>query len=62
MNLYDKLQKQALDLHIDLGKFANGNHAAGTRVRKQLAEIKRTCQAMRNEVQDTRIARKSLKQ
>lgn len=58
---YEELKKQVDDLDNDLIKFGNGNHAAGTRVRKQLATIKRTCQAMRNSIQEQRSERKKLK-
>lgn len=46
---------------LQVEKFNKGNQAAGTRVRKYLADIKRACQAMRNEVQDIRMERKTMK-
>ena len=59
MELYEQIKKQVADLDGDITKLANGNHAAGTRLRKQLANIKRTCQGMRNHVQEIRRGRKA---
>lgn len=58
MSNYEELKKKVEELNPDLIKFDLGNNTAGTRVRKQLADIKRTCQKMRDEVQATRTVRK----
>lgn len=49
----------SLEFATDVDKFSKGNNAAGTRVRKHLADLKRAAQAMRNEVQEIRAARKA---
>lgn len=38
-------------------KFEAGNNAAGTRARKALMEIKRTCDARRKEIQERKTAK-----
>ncbi len=44
----------------DLEKFyVKGQNSAGTRIRKQLAELKRKAQEIRNEIQSIRNERKS---
>ena len=40
-------------------KFENGNGAAGTRARKALQEITKAAKERRNEIPDTKRARKS---
>lgn len=48
----------SLKLQSDIQKFNEGNHTAGTRIRKKMAEIKRICQGIRDEVQKIRAERK----
>ena len=54
MKNYEKLKSQLAMMESDTQKFFNGNNAAGTRVRKALQEIKKTCNDMRTEVQEIR--------
>ena len=42
-------------------KFEGGNNAAGTRARKALAELGKAVKARRNEITDTKNARKEAK-
>jgi hypothetical protein len=42
----------------DYNKFAQGNNAAGTRVRKSLMEIKKYADLMRKEIQEEKDKRK----
>jgi hypothetical protein len=42
-------------------KFEGGNNAAGTRARKALAEISKLVKARRNEITETKNARKEAK-
>lgn len=59
MQKYENLKQLVAAMETDVQKFYNGNNAAGTRVRKHLQEIKRACQAMRDEVQEIRKSRKN---
>lgn len=58
MQKYEDLKQLVASMEADVQKFYNGNNAAGTRVRKQLQDVKKACQAMRNEVQEIRKGRK----
>jgi len=58
MQKYEALKNVVAAMEEDVAKFYNGNNAAGTRVRKQLQDVKRACQDMRNEVQEIRAGRK----
>lgn len=58
MEKYEALGKIVADMKEDVEKFYGGNNAAGTRIRKQLQDLKRACQAMRDEVQEVRKSRK----
>jgi hypothetical protein len=42
-------------------KFEKGNNAAGTRARKALAEVSKLIKARRNEITETKNARKEAK-
>ena len=59
MEKYNALKTITSNMEADVQKFYNGNNAAGTRVRKHLATLKRAAQDMRNEVQEIRTQRKS---
>lgn len=59
MQKYENLKQLVASMETDVQKFYNGNNAAGTRVRKHLQEVKRACQAMRDEVQEIRKSRKN---
>jgi archaellum component FlaC len=59
MKGYHELKALLEAAHADFEKFyEKENNAAGTRVRKHLAEIKKKAQEIRNEVQDIKTKRK----
>ena len=54
--------KAALEAYeTEHAKFEGGNNAAGTRARKALAELGKAVKARRNEITDTKNARKEAK-
>jgi hypothetical protein len=54
--------KEALDAFVaEDTKFEAGNSAAGTRARKALAELSKLVKARRNEITETKNARKEAK-
>jgi hypothetical protein len=54
--------KEALDAFVaEDTKFELGNSAAGTRARKALAELSKLVKARRNEITETKNARKEAK-
>jgi hypothetical protein len=59
MEKYEGLKAIIASMEEDVQKFYNGNNAAGTRVRKQLQNLKRACNDMRKEIQEIRTSRKS---
>ena len=48
MQAYEDLKTMIAEIEADVNKAQGGNKAAGTRVRKQMQEIKKTAQAVRN--------------
>jgi hypothetical protein len=53
MKNYENLKNILAGMEPDIIKFyEKGNHAAGTRIRKQLQDLKRAANDMRNEIQD----------
>ncbi|HEY4798142.1 MAG TPA: histone H1 [Bacteroidia bacterium] len=58
MEKYEALKALVAGMETDVQKFYGGNNAAGTRVRKHLQEVKKACQAIRDEVQEIRQSRK----
>ena len=58
MQKYETLKQLVAAMDTDVQKFYGGNNAAGTRVRKHLQDVKKACQAMRDEVQEIRGSRK----
>ena len=52
MKKFEEIKSLVSAMETDISKFSNGNHAAGTRVRKALQDIKRAAQDLRNEVQE----------
>ncbi len=55
MKSYEELKAMVASFEDDFRKFyEKGNKAAGTRVRKHMAELKRKAQAIRLEVQSIR--------
>ena len=61
MEKLSELKAMVAHMEDDAKKFMAGNSAAGTRLRKQLANVRRKCQEIRNDVQDIRIERKTMK-
>jgi hypothetical protein len=54
--------KEALDAFVaEDTKFESGNSAAGTRARKALAELSKLVKTRRNEITETKNARKEAK-
>ncbi len=50
----EKIEEQLELLKVEWAKFERGNKSAGTRARKVLQDIKRTCQEMRDRVQEVK--------
>jgi len=51
MNLILNLEQEIENLKREYEKFERGNKSAGTRARKVLQNIKRTCQELRDVIQ-----------
>lgn len=51
MNLIENLDEEVLNLKREYDKFNRGNKSAGTRARKILQDIKKTCQEIRVSIQ-----------
>ncbi|NIA21306.1 MAG: histone H1 [Anaerolineaceae bacterium] len=54
MEAYETLKALVAEVEGDLGKAESGNKAAGTRVRKQMQEIKKAAQAVRQGILELR--------
>ena len=54
MQEYEDLKALVNEIEADVNKAAGGNKAAGTRVRKQMQEIKQASQAVRNRILELR--------
>ena len=54
MQDYEDLKTIIADIEDDLNKAESGNKAAGTRVRKQMQQIKKIAGAIRNKVLELR--------
>ncbi len=54
MQEYEDLKKLVEEAENDIKKAEGGNKAAGTRVRKQMQQIKQAAQAVRNKVLELR--------
>lgn len=54
LETYEQLQKLVADVEDDLRKAMGGNKAAGTRVRKQMQDVKNTAQELRKQVLEVR--------
>jgi hypothetical protein len=54
MQEFDTLKQLVAAAEADVAKCDAGNKAAGTRVRKQMQDIKRACQAVRDKVMSLR--------
>jgi len=56
MQEYEKLVTLVTEIEADVSKAEGGNKAAGTRVRKQMQEIKQAAQIVRNTILEIRSA------
>ncbi|MCH8192949.1 MAG: histone H1 [Planctomycetes bacterium] len=54
MQEYEKLKVLVAEIEMDINKAEGGNKAAGTRVRKQMQDIKQAAQEVRNKVLELR--------
>lgn len=54
MLAYDRLKELVGEVETDLMKAESGNKAAGTRVRKQMQEIKKAAQDVRQSILELR--------
>ncbi len=54
MQEFDKLKQMIADVEDDLQKAESGNKAAGTRVRKQMQDIKQCAQDIRIKILEKR--------
>ncbi len=60
MEKFTKLQETLDGMKVDLEKFYEKNqNAAGTRLRKELNNLRKLAAEIRKEIQDIRIARKA---
>jgi hypothetical protein len=55
MQEYEKLKTLVAEIEADINKAIGGNKAAGTRVRKQMQEIKQAAQTVRNRILEIRV-------
>lgn len=55
MQEYEELKRLLDEAENDIKKAEGGNKAAGTRVRKQMQQIKAAAQAVRNKILETRV-------
>ncbi len=56
MQEYESLKVLVTEIESDVNKAEGGNKAAGTRVRKQMQDIKKAAQAVRNSILEIRSA------
>lgn len=56
MQVYEDLKALVAEIEADISKAEGGNKAAGTRVRKQMQDIKKAAQAVRNSILEIRSA------
>jgi hypothetical protein len=54
MQAYENLKAMIVEIEADINKAEGGNKAAGTRVRKQMQDIKKAAQAVRNTILEIR--------
>jgi len=54
MQEYENLKALVAEIESDINKAQGGNKAAGTRVRKQMQQIKQAAQLVRNRVLEIR--------
>jgi hypothetical protein len=56
MQEYEDLKRLVNEVEADINKAQGGNKAAGTRVRKQMQQIKQAAQLVRNRILEIRSA------
>ena len=56
MQEYENLKVLIDEIEVDVRKAEGGNKAAGTRVRKQMQNIKQAAQLVRNRVLELRVS------
>jgi hypothetical protein len=61
MNAHNDIETHLAAYIAESTKFEAGNSAAGTRARKALAELAKAVKARRNEITETKNARKEAK-
>ena len=61
MNAHNDIKTQLAAYEAEHEKFEKGNAAAGTRARKALGELAKAVKARRNEITETKNARKEAK-
>jgi hypothetical protein len=61
MNAHEDIKTQLAAYEAEHEKFEKGNNAAGTRARKALGELAKAVKARRNEITETKNARKEAK-
>lgn len=54
MQEYEDLKALVSEIEADINKAEGGNKAAGTRVRKQMQQIKQSAQVVRNRILEIR--------
>ncbi len=54
MQEYEDLKTLVAEIEVDVNKAEGGNKAAGTRVRKQMQDIKQAAQNVRNRILEIR--------
>lgn len=54
MQEYEELKVLIAEIEADINKAEGGNKAAGTRVRKQMQQVKQGCQNVRNRILEIR--------
>lgn len=54
MQEFDELKKLVVEIEEDLNKAESGNKAAGTRVRKQMQQVKTVATAIRSKILEVR--------
>ncbi len=54
MQEYENLKALVAEIEADINKANGGNKAAGTRVRKQMQDIKQAAQSVRNRILEIR--------
>ncbi len=56
MQEYESLKTLIAEIEADINKAEGGNKAAGTRVRKQMQQIKQAAQSVRNRILEVRAS------